>query len=296
MADVNIQLGYKNAAWFTTNASVVLLDGQIVYLNDQSGQYKLGDGVTALSSLSFLGGGGSGAVDSVNGQTGVVVLDTSDIADSTNKRYQTDNQQTFNDATSSIQTQLNAKENSITAGTTSQYWRGDKTFQTLNKSAVGLGNVDNTSDVNKPVSTATQTALDAKYNHINFQCLAVNPTDNQNLYLNGNAIAPATTDTQRAFTFGKVVTIVECYWAIQQSANGDNAQVNVYLRNITTNTNDLLGSFTSDWGAATGKGFVFTGLSITTSATDYYTIYIDCPTWATSNPTAWLINGNLSYR
>ena len=33
---------------------------------------------------------------------------------------------------------------------------------TLAKSDVGLGNVDNTSDLNKPVSTATQTALDAK--------------------------------------------------------------------------------------------------------------------------------------
>jgi hypothetical protein len=32
----------------------------------------------------------------------------------------------------------------------------------ITKSAVGLGNVDNTSDANKPVSTATQTALDAK--------------------------------------------------------------------------------------------------------------------------------------
>jgi hypothetical protein len=34
---------------------------------------------------------------------------TSDITDSTNKRYQTDNQRTFNDATSSIQTQINNK-------------------------------------------------------------------------------------------------------------------------------------------------------------------------------------------
>lgn len=50
----------------------------------------------------------------------------------------------------------------ITAGTTSQYWRGDKTWQTLNKSAVGLGNVNNTSDLSKPISTATQTALNAK--------------------------------------------------------------------------------------------------------------------------------------
>ena len=33
-----------------------------------------------------------------------------------------------------------------------------------NKSDVGLGNVDDTSDVNKPVSTATQSALDAKLN------------------------------------------------------------------------------------------------------------------------------------
>lgn len=56
------------------------------------------------------------------------------------------------------------KENTITAGTTSQYYRGDKTFQTLNKSAVGLGNVDNTTDLLKPISTATQTALDLKQN------------------------------------------------------------------------------------------------------------------------------------
>jgi hypothetical protein len=57
------------------------------------------------------------------------------------------------------QTALNAKENTITAGTSSQYYRGDKTFQTLDKTAVGLGNVDNTSDANKPVSNSTQTAL-----------------------------------------------------------------------------------------------------------------------------------------
>lgn len=37
-----------------------------------------------------------------------------------------------------------------------------KTLLSLTKSDVGLGNVDNTSDANKPVSTATQTALDGK--------------------------------------------------------------------------------------------------------------------------------------
>jgi hypothetical protein len=59
-----------------------------------------------------------------------------------------------------------AVEPTITATTSADYYRGDKTFATLNKSAVGLGNVDNTSDANKPVSTATQTALDAKTNKL----------------------------------------------------------------------------------------------------------------------------------
>ncbi len=60
------------------------------------------------------------------------------------------------------QTALDGKENTISVGTTAQYYRGDKTFQDLTKSSVGLNNVDNTSDVNKPISAATQTALDGK--------------------------------------------------------------------------------------------------------------------------------------
>jgi hypothetical protein len=66
-----------------------------------------------------------------------------------------------------LQTALNSKEPTITAGLISQYWRGDKSWQTLDKTAVGLGNVDNTSDANKPISTATQTALNLKEDKAN---------------------------------------------------------------------------------------------------------------------------------
>ena len=52
----------------------------------------------------------------------------------------------------------------ITPGTTSQWRRGDNTWQTIDKSTIGLGNVDNTSDANKPISNATQNALDLKAN------------------------------------------------------------------------------------------------------------------------------------
>lgn len=53
-------------------------------------------------------------------------------------------------------------EPAIPAGTTAQYWRGDKTWATLNKTAVGLDQVDNTNDLAKPISTATATALAGK--------------------------------------------------------------------------------------------------------------------------------------
>lgn len=55
-------------------------------------------------------------------------------------------------------------QTTITPGTINQYWRGDKTWQTLDKNTIELGNVDNTSDANKPISGATQTALNLKAN------------------------------------------------------------------------------------------------------------------------------------
>ena len=68
---------------------------------------------------------------------------------------------------------LDADLTSIAALTTTSYGRGLltlvdvatlKTSLTLVKGDVGLGSVDNTSDANKPVSTATQTALNLKAN------------------------------------------------------------------------------------------------------------------------------------
>ena len=42
------------------------------------------------------------------------------------------------------------------------------TVNGITKSMVGLQNVDNTTDLNKPISTATQTALTAKENPLSF--------------------------------------------------------------------------------------------------------------------------------
>jgi hypothetical protein len=104
------------------------------------------------------GGGGGGSVTSVNGYTGVVNLTKGDVG-LANVDNTSDENKPISDAT---QTALDGKEDAFAAGTTSQYLRGDKSWQTLNKTAVGLSNVDNTADTAKPISTATQTALDGK--------------------------------------------------------------------------------------------------------------------------------------
>ena len=62
---------------------------------------------------------------------------------------------------------FNNKENYINPSTVNHYYRGDKSFQILNKGSVGLVNCDNTSDLNKPISTATQLSLNLKNDIIN---------------------------------------------------------------------------------------------------------------------------------
>lgn len=102
-----------------------------------------------------------GNVTSVAGRQGAVVLTKSDVGLSAVDNT-SDASKPISTAT---QTALNAKENSLPAGgTTAHYLRGDKTWAANDKASVGLGSVDNTSDLSKPVSTATQSALNAKAN------------------------------------------------------------------------------------------------------------------------------------
>ena len=61
---------------------------------------------------------------------------------------------------------FNNKQSTITTGTISQYIKGDLSLGTFDKTAIGLSNVDNTTDINKPISSLTQTALNLKQNSI----------------------------------------------------------------------------------------------------------------------------------
>jgi quercetin dioxygenase-like cupin family protein len=200
---------------------------------------------------------------------------------------------------SQMNTALAAKEGTVAAGTTAQYYRGDKSWQTLNKSAVGLGNVDNTSDVDKPVSTATQTALNAK--------LDKNTTATNSVYVTGATAGTQTVrgiDTAPVSASTNLITSGAVYTAVQDAIGGvtpdvsgkldkDIASTNsVYATGSTAGTQtmrSIVTTVTSGSTALITSGAVYTGLSgkentVTTGTTAQY--YRGDKSWQTLNKAA----------
>ena len=158
-------------ATFNDSTGTLNLVGAVTYTDEQA-QDAVGNAVG--TGLSY------------NDTTGAISVDTTAIQ--AKVANVTDTEIGYLDGvTSAIQTQLNAKASSsdftthtgateahgatgAVVGTTNTQTLTNKTLTSpvintptgITKSDVGLANVDNTSDANKPVSTATQTALDLK--------------------------------------------------------------------------------------------------------------------------------------
>ena len=132
------------------------------------------------SGGSGAGGAGSSPVDSVNGYVGVVILNPDDLVDTlTTHKFTnaTDVSRLANTSgTNTGDQDLSNKVDKISGKglSTNDYTSSDKNRlantsgtntgdQTL--SSLGIGNVDNTSDANKPVSTAQAIAIGLKQNH-----------------------------------------------------------------------------------------------------------------------------------
>lgn len=146
--------------------------------------YNAGDKFLASNGTWISATQASGAISTVNGKSGPsVTLTKSDIGlanvDNTSdvqKPVSTAQQNALDGKANTTHTHaiadvtglnsaLNGKEPTLAAATDSpatKYYRGDKTWQTLDKGAVGLDLVNNTSDVQKPISLLTQQALDLK--------------------------------------------------------------------------------------------------------------------------------------
>ena len=108
-----------------------------------------GTNIKTIEGQSLLG---SGNIDLTKSDVGLSNVDNTSDA---NKPIST-----------ATQTALNGKQDTLVSGTNIKTIEGQSLVGSgnidLSKSDVGLANVDNTSDLSKPISTATQTALNAK--------------------------------------------------------------------------------------------------------------------------------------
>jgi hypothetical protein len=123
----------------------VSVAGTALSLDFAVGDYIIYNGATWEKSDT------TDAVASVAGRTGNITLTKADVGLS-NVDDTSDASKPVSTAT---QTALGLKENAITAGTTAQYFRGDKTFQTLNAAAI--------SDFNTAADARVATVIAAKF-------------------------------------------------------------------------------------------------------------------------------------
>lgn len=132
-------------------------------------------------------------VDSVNGKTGVVVLNPDDLDDtSTTHKFTT---QAEKDANAAHIADL-ANPHAVTT------------------TQLGLENVDNTSDVNKPISDDTQTALDLKANALDLSTHEASYFEHKEVDTKANLINWATTAPEGAigYAFDKKI-----YYSVKNS-------------------------------------------------------------------------------
>lgn len=134
-----------------------------------------GTNIKTINSTSLLGTGNVSVQDTLVSGTNIKTIEGQSLLGSGNIDLSKSdiglgNVDNTSDAdkpvSTATQTALNAKQNTLVSGTSIKTIEGQSLLGSgnidLSKSDVGLSNVDNTSDANKPISTATQTALNAK--------------------------------------------------------------------------------------------------------------------------------------
>jgi len=219
MAFKRILLRRDTAAnWTSGNA--VLASGEVGY-ETNTGKFKIGNGTTAWNSLGY----------SIASNISAAVLD--DLGDVTITSTANGDLLKWNGSA-----WVNAGGYALLASPT---FTG--TVSGITKAMVGLGNADNTSDVNKPVSTATQAALDLKSNLASPTFTGTVTTSN--LTVGGNLTVSGTTTSVNTET----LTVDDNIIVLNNNATGtpsENAGIEVE-RGSSTNVTLRWNESTDKW-------------------------------------------------
>lgn len=171
-----------------------------------------------------------------------------------------------------LQGNIDAKQDEITPATVADYFRGDKTMQPLDKTAVGLGNVDNTSDSNKPVSTPQQAAInklrDVFYYRrpTSWHTPSISPT-HQGVAVSANTIF------FQPFVVIDTLTITDIGYNVSAVGTTTLARCGIYSSDANNQPSVLLAD-SGNLGVSLGSKSVTLGSPIVLSAGLYWTAYL----------------------
>lgn len=162
VAETGITATYSNGVLTIADAVSNTINDHIANKSNPHGVTKAQVGLGSVANLDQ-----SKAIKSIT-RSGTTFTATA-LDGTTTTFTQQDSSTTYSVATSSADGLMSAADKSkldgIGAGSNVKSVNGKTGAVSLSKADVGLGNVDNTKDADKPISTAVQTALDAKANN-----------------------------------------------------------------------------------------------------------------------------------
>lgn len=195
------------------------------------------------------------------------------------------------------QTALNGKQATLVSGTTIKTLKTQSLLGTgnidLTKSDVGLSNVDNTSDTNKPVSTATQTALDNKVDKVTGKQLSTEDyTSAEKTKLSGiqaGAEINVNADWNAVSGDAQILNKPTIPTNTNQLTNGSGF-ITASSTDVLTNKSGNISQWTNNSGYVNQAG-ARTAISLTTVGTSGISTYdnstgvLNIPTYNVSTPT-----------
>lgn len=269
MANVDIQIGKKNATFFSANPTLVLENGQLIF-NETTGLLYIGDGSTQLSALVAINvSSGGGTVDSVTGTANRIAI-TGTAADpivNIDPAYDSAITSAISSAVSGKEDSSN-KQTDLTASATK--------FPTVNAVIAGL-NTKVVPFTHSP--SAVISPADGQYYYFGMQNLGTTNAAG-NTQTNLREIGAPVTGT----IIAAVISI-----RLDNGTTVSNETSTLYLRNTTQNTIETITStFTYvATGSPSFKSVVVTGLNIAISAGDLCMSVIGNPNFATNPSTVY---------